>query len=81
MLGQTDTSRRWGSMAKLKQWFKRLWCKIVGCSLDAGNIQTMYSEIDMMYTIRNRCVRCGKKYTCRVAKEDLLEHEPIRFEL
>jgi hypothetical protein len=77
---QDTASGRRMTMDKLKHWSKRLRCRIVGCSLAAGNIQTVYSEIDMMYTFRNRCVRCGKTYTCRVPKEELLEYEPIRLE-
>lgn len=67
-------------MDKLKQWLKRLWCLIVGCSLADANMEFQYEDRTMMYIVRNRCVRCGRGFTCEVPKEDLLDFEPIRLE-
>jgi hypothetical protein len=66
-------------MAKMKQWLKRLWCLIVGCSLVDGNLQSKYEERTQMVTFRNRCIRCGKEYTCEIPFQDLLDFEPIRL--
>lgn len=67
-------------MAKLVRWFKRLLCLLFGCPLAAKNIESCYEDRTMMYTLRNRCIRCGAEYRSVISKIDLLEHEPIRWE-
>lgn len=67
-------------MAKLKYWFKRLWCSLFGCVFDVRNLESCYDERTDACTFRNRCLRCGREHKCTIPFIDLLDYEPIRME-
>lgn len=63
---------------KLKHWFKRLWCWLTGCIFADINLESCYDE--RTYTFRNKCLRCGRRYKCEIAHEDIFDFEPKRWE-
>lgn len=60
-------------MDELKKWFKKFWCWLSGGHIYADvNLQSHYDECNMMYTLKNRCCRCGKAVELEVPAEHLL---------